>query len=56
MLCDVSRGFKRAVVLQVRADARRPEGMVAYLRLDASAARSPLNHAVGVLLPHGLAG
>jgi len=39
---------------QVRGDAGRPEGMVPDLRLDASAARPPRDHAVGVMLPHGL--
>jgi hypothetical protein len=48
---DVLRGFKRAVVLQVRGDAGRPEGTVPDPGLDASAARPPLDHAVGVLLP-----
>ena len=56
MVGDVLRGFKRALVLQVRGDAGRPEGMVPDPRLNASAARPPLDHAVGVLLPHGLAG
>jgi hypothetical protein len=48
--------FKRALVLQVRGDAGRPEGMVPDPHLNVSAARPPLDHAVGVLLPHGLAG
>lgn len=53
---DVLRGFKRSLVLQVRGDAGRPESMVPDPRLDAGVARPPLDHAVGVLLPHGLAG
>ena len=56
MVGDVLRGFKRTVVLQVRGDAGRPEGMVPDPGLDVSAARPPLDHAVGVLLPHGAAG
>jgi len=42
---DVLRGFKRALVLQVRGDAGRPEGVVPDPRLDASAARAPLDQA-----------
>ena len=38
---DVLRGFKRALVLQVRGDAGRPEGVVPDPRLDAGAARAP---------------
>ena len=53
---DVLCGFQRAVVLQVRSDAGCPESVVPDPRLDASVARPPLDHAVGVLLPHGLAG
>lgn len=53
---DVLRGFKRAVVLQVRGDAGRPEGVVPDPGLDAGATRASLDHAVGVLLPHRLAG
>ena len=48
-------GFQRAVVLQVGGDAGRPEGMVPDPGLDAGVARPPLDHAVGVLLPQGLA-
>jgi hypothetical protein len=44
---DVLRGFERALVLQVRGDAGRPEGMVSDPRLDAGAARPPLDHPVG---------
>jgi hypothetical protein len=32
---DVLRGFKRSLVLQVRGDAGRPEGMVTDPDLDA---------------------
>jgi len=53
---DVLHGFKRAFVLQVRGDAGCPEGMVPDPALDAGVARAPLDHAIGVLLPHGLAG
>ena len=56
MVGDVLRGFQRALVLQVRGDAGRPEGVVPDPGLDAGAARPPLDHPVGVLLPHGLAG
>ena len=41
MVGDVLRGFKRALVLQVRGDAGCPEGMVPDPRLDAGAARAP---------------
>ena len=53
---DVLRGFERAVVFQVRGYASSAEGVVPDPRLDAGAARAPLDHAVGVLLPHCLAG
>ena len=45
-----------AGIPQIRGDAGCPEGMVSDPGLDAGAARPPLDHAVGVLLPHGLAG
>ena len=53
---DVLRGFERALVLQVGGNTGRPERMVSDPGLDAGAARPPLDHAVGVLLPQGLAG
>ena len=56
VICDVLRSFQRALVLQVRGDAGRPEGMVPDPGLDAGVARPPLDHAIGILLPHGLAG
>jgi hypothetical protein len=40
---DVLRGFKRVLVLQVRGDAGRPEGMVSDSRLGVSVARPPLD-------------
>ena len=48
------RGFERALVLQVGGDAGRPERMVSDPSLDSGAARPPLDHTVGVLLPQGL--
>ena len=56
MVGDVLRGFERALVLQVGGNAGRPERMVSDPGFDAGAARPPLDHAVGVLLPQGLAG
>ena len=52
---DLLRGFECAVVFEVRGDTSRAEGVVANARLDASAGRAVLNHAVGVLLPHVVA-
>ena len=47
--------FERALVFQVGGDAGRAEGVIADAGLDAGVSRAALNHAVGVLLPHGVA-
>jgi hypothetical protein len=43
------------VVFQVGSDASRAGSVIADSGLDAGVGRAPLNHAVGVLLPHGVA-
>ena len=48
VICDVLRGFRRALVFQIRDEAGRAEGTVPDPRLDASAACPPLGHAVHV--------
>jgi hypothetical protein len=48
---DLLRDFERAAVLEVRGDAGGAERVVADLRFDAGSGCSPLNDAVGVLLP-----
>ncbi len=56
MIGDVLGGFEHALVVQVRGAAGRTEGVVADPGLDAGRSGTPLNHSVGVLLPHGVAG
>ena len=53
---DVLRRFELAIVLQVGGDAGRAERVVADLGLDAGGPGAPLNHPVGVLLPHRVPG
>jgi hypothetical protein len=54
MIGDMLPHFQLATVLKIRGDAGCAEGMIADLRLDAGGFRAPLDHAVGVLLVHGL--
>jgi hypothetical protein len=53
---DLLRGLQRAVVLEIGGDAGGAEGVIADAGLDAGGLGAPLYHAVGVLLPHGVAG
>jgi hypothetical protein len=53
---DVLRVFEHALVLEVCGDAGRAEGIAADAGLDARRLRAPLNHAVGVHVPHRVAG
>ena len=55
MIGDLLRDFERAAVLEVRGDAGGAERVVADLRFDAGSGCSPLNDAVGVLLPEWFA-
>src|SRR5215472_6012337 len=52
---EVLRMFERAVVFQVRCNAGCAEGVIADPGLDTGVGRAPLNHPVGVLLPHRIA-
>jgi hypothetical protein len=54
MIGDVLRGLKRAFVFEVSRDAGRAEGVIADLGLDAGVGCAALNHAVGILLVHGI--
>ena len=56
MVGDALRGFQGGLVLQVRGDAGRSEGVVPDSRLNAGATHLSVNHPVGVLLPDGRAG
>jgi hypothetical protein len=56
MVGDMLRDFELAVVFQVGGDAGRAKGMVSDPGLDAGGGSAALNHPVGVLLPHGVAG
>ena len=47
---------ERAAVLQIGCDAGRAPSVIADARLEADRGRAPLDHAIGVLLPHGVAG
>jgi hypothetical protein len=53
---DVLRVLERALVLEIRGDGGRAEGVAADAGLDAGRLRPPLNHPVGVHVPHGFAG
>jgi len=53
---DLLGGFEGALVLEVGGDARRTESMAADAGLDTGGGRTSLDHAVSVLLPHGIAG
>jgi hypothetical protein len=56
MVRHLRRFFERAAVLQISGDARRPKGMIADLRADASGFGAPLNHFIGIRLGQGIAG
>src|SRR5271170_1301869 len=53
---ELLRGFQRSLVLQIRGDTSRAKGVVTDPGLDAGGPGAPLDHPVGVLLPHGVAG
>jgi hypothetical protein len=63
-LCGARRGvvshglsvFELAAVLEIGGDARCAEGVIADLSFDAGRSGAALDHAVGVLLPHGVVG
>jgi hypothetical protein len=53
---DVLRDFELTAVLQIRGDAGRAESVVPDPRLDSADGLPALDHAMGVLLPHRIAG
>jgi hypothetical protein len=56
MIGNLMRSLKRAVVFQISRNAGRAEGVITNPGLDAGVGRAALNHAIGILLPHGVAG
>lgn len=48
--------FNGAAVLEIRGDARRPEGVIADVRPDADVLSAPLHHGPYVPLNHGTLG
>jgi len=56
MVGHLLRDLQPTAILQIRRYPRRPKAVVADLRSDAGGLRATLDHSIGVLLPHGLAG
>ena len=56
MIGDVLSGLERAFVFEVGSDAGGAEGVIADPGFDPGRSGAALDHAVGVLLPHGVVG